>query len=136
MLDGQYTSIIFSRRGESAVCDKDTGQCMCRPGIAGLRCNEVQDTYYVPMLHQFQYEIEDGYRRDGSTVRIGYDDAKFPGYSWRGYGSFSQLQDEVLLDIPVTSQSVYRLVYRYQVFLKHFELYVLTLFNAHPLFYM
>ena len=46
-------------------------------------------------------------------MRIGYDDARFPGYSWRGYGSFSQLQDEVLLDIPVTSPSDYRLVYRY-----------------------
>jgi laminin alpha 3/5 len=78
------------------------------------RCGEVQDTYYVPMLHQFQYEIEDGYRRDGSPVRIGHDDATFPGYSWRGYGSYSQLQDEVLFDISVTSPSVYRLIYRYQ----------------------
>ena len=61
------------------------------------RCNEIQDTYYVPTLYQYQYEIEDGYRRDGSPVRIGYDDAKFPEYSWRGYGSYSQLQNEVNL---------------------------------------
>ena len=51
--------------------------------------------HYLPTLHQFQQEIEDGYRRDGSTVRIGYKDEDFPGYSWRGYGSYSQLQDEV-----------------------------------------
>ncbi len=72
----------------------------------------MQDTYYVPTMHQFKYEIEDGYRADESPVRIGYDDAKFPDYSWRGYGSYSQLQDEVLLDVPVTSASVYRMVLR------------------------
>ena len=60
-----------------------------------LRCNEVQDSYYVPTLYQYQLEIEDGYRRDGSPVRIGYDDTRFPDYSWRGYGSYSQLQNEV-----------------------------------------
>lgn len=59
------------------------------------RCNEVQDMYYIPTLHQFIYEIEDGYRKDNSPVRIGHDDEKFPGYSWRGYGSYSQLQNEV-----------------------------------------
>ena len=63
------------------------------------RCNEVQDTYYVPTLYQYQFEIEDGYRRDGSPVRIGYDDTRFPDYSWRGYGSYSQLQNEVSLDL-------------------------------------
>ena len=29
------------------------------------------------------------------------------------YGSYSQLQDEVLLDVPVTAASVYRMVLRY-----------------------
>ena len=79
----------------------------------GRQCNEVQDTYYVPTMHQFQYEIEDGYRADGSQVRFAYDDAKFPGYSWRGYGAFSQLQDEVLQDISLDTASVYRMVLRY-----------------------
>lgn len=83
------------QRGEEAICDKESGQCRCRPGLMGRKCNEVMDTYYIPTLHQFQHEIEDGYRRDGSPVRIGYDDAKFPGYSWKGYGAYSQLQNEV-----------------------------------------
>ncbi len=69
------------------------------------RCNEIQPTFYLPTLHQFQYEIEDGYRRDGSPVRIGYDQARFPQYSWRGYGSYSQLQDEV---IGVVREHVFR----------------------------
>lgn len=73
----------------------------------------MQDLYYLPTLHQFQYEVEDGYRRDGSPVRIGYNEEVFPEYSWRGYGSFSKLQDEVLLDTPVTSPSVYRVILRY-----------------------
>lgn len=77
------------------------------------RCNEVQATFYVPTLHQFQYEIEDGYRRDQSPVRIGYDEAVFPGYSWQGYGAYSQLQNEVLLPVSITNPSVYRMVLRY-----------------------
>jgi laminin alpha 3/5 len=56
----------------------------------------VQDSFYVPTLYQYQFEIEDGYRRDGSPVRIGYDETRFPDYSWRGYGSYTQLQNEVL----------------------------------------
>ena len=79
----------------------------------GRTCNEVQDTYYVPTMHQFQYEIEDGYRADNSTVRFAYDDAKFPDYSWRGYATFSQLQDEVLQDIELTTTSAYRMLLRY-----------------------
>ena len=60
------------------------------------RCNDIQDTFYMPTLHQFKYEIEDGYRADGSPVRIGYDEQRFPGYSWSGYGAYSELQDEVM----------------------------------------
>jgi hypothetical protein len=45
-----------------------------------FRCNEVQDSYYVPTLYQYQFEIEDGYRRDGSPVRIGYDDTRCQCY--------------------------------------------------------
>ena len=55
--------------------------------------------YYLPTYHQFQKEIEDGYRQDGNPVRIGFKDEEFPGYSWRGYGSYSQLQEEVRASI-------------------------------------
>ena len=53
----------------------------------------------MPTFHQFKKEIEDGYRQDNEIVRIGYKDEDFPGYSWRGYGVYSQLQDEVGIKI-------------------------------------
>ena len=59
------------------------------------QCNDIQNLYYLPTFHQFKLEIEDGYREDGNPVRIGYKDEEFPGYSWRGYGTYSQLQEEV-----------------------------------------
>ena len=99
--------------GDTAVCNKESGQCQCRTGIQGRRCNEVQDTYYVPTMHQFKYEIEDGYRADGSQVRFAFDDAKFPGYSWKGYAAYSQLQDEVLQDVTLDTPSVYQVLLRY-----------------------
>ena len=75
---------------------------------AGFR---YRDSPLFPL--QFQYEVEDGYRTDDdAAVRIGHNEADFPEYSWRGYGTFSQLQDEVLLDIPVTSASVYNVILR------------------------
>ena len=109
----QFLLFQIDNPGETPVCDKESGQCQCRTGIMGRRCNEVQDTYYVPTMHQFQYEIEDGYRADGSQVRFAYDDAKFPGYSWRGYAAYSQLQEEVLQDMSVSTPSVYQMVLRY-----------------------
>ena len=69
------------------------------------KCNEVLDLYYLPTFHQFIKEIEDGYRQDGEIVRIGYKDEEFPGYSWRGYGVYSQLQDEVIIKIIFSSNS-------------------------------
>ena len=77
----------------------------------------MDDGYYIPMLHQgnLQREIEDGYRPDGSSVRIGFEDATFPGYSWRGYARYSPVQDEVVLPVKIKVQSLYRIIYRYMV---------------------
>ena len=61
------------------------------------KCDDVLELYYLPTFHQFKKEIEDGYRQDNEIVRIGYKDEDFPGYSWRGYGVYSQLQDEVFM---------------------------------------
>ena len=100
--------------GEYPVCDKDNGQCACRYGMVGRRCNEIQPMHYVPTLYQHKFEVEDGYREDGSLVRFAYDQAKFPNFSWRGYAAFSPLQKQVLQDISLTKSSLYQMVLRYQ----------------------
>ena len=68
----------------------------------------------MPTFHQFKKEIEDGYRQDNEIVRIGYKDEDFPGYSWRGYGVYSQLQDEVLM-LDISSNHCQISIKNYQV---------------------
>ena len=36
------------------------------------RCAELEDGFFAPTLHQLRYEIEDGYRRDNSSVRMDF----------------------------------------------------------------
>lgn len=76
----------------SPLCDKTTGQCVCRQRIQGRSCDEPLQLHYFPTLYQYQYEAEDGYTPTRSPVRFGYDQGQFPGYSWRGYAVFSQIQ--------------------------------------------
>ena len=52
---------------------------MCKNGMRGRICDEVMDMHYVPSLYQYQYEIEDGYRVDGSPVRFDFKQSRFPG---------------------------------------------------------
>ena len=100
--------------GEEPVCDKESGQCECKTGMKGRQCNEVEDLFYLPNLYQYQAEIEDGYRMDGSPVRFDFKQNRFPGFSWRGYAGFSPLQDEVLHDFTINRASTYNAVLRYQ----------------------
>ena len=44
------------------ICEKTTGNCTCKTGLEGRQCNEVSPNYFLPTMHQYQYEIEDGYR--------------------------------------------------------------------------
>jgi laminin alpha 3/5 len=76
----------------SPLCDKTSGQCVCRQRIQGRSCDEPLQLHYFPTLYQYQYEAEDGYTPTRSPVRFGYDQTQFPGFSWRGYAVFSQIQ--------------------------------------------
>ncbi|KAB0790802.1 hypothetical protein PPYR_15312 [Photinus pyralis] len=98
----------------STVCDKLTGQCPCQSRVIGKTCKEPLKAHYFPTLYQYQYEAEDGYSIPSNTaVRYGYDERLFPGYSWKGYAVFSQLQNEIIQDVHISKPSLYRMVIHY-----------------------
>lgn len=74
------------------TCDQRHGQCPCRPRVTGRRCSEPLQAHYFPSLHQFQYEVEDGHTPSGVNARFDFDEELFPGFSWRGYAIFSNIQ--------------------------------------------
>ncbi|XP_046433556.1 laminin subunit alpha [Neodiprion fabricii] len=95
------------------ICDKQSGQCYCRPRVTGRMCNKPLQAHYFPTLHQFQYEVEDGRTPSNNPVRYGFAEDLFPGYSWKGYAVFSPLQDKIIQDVHIQKSTLYRMVLRY-----------------------
>ncbi|XP_052834287.1 laminin subunit alpha-3-like [Octopus bimaculoides] len=73
-------------------CNKQTGQCICKPRVFGMKCDKPLKTYFFPTLHQQKYEIEDGYRPGGGKVYFAFDQRVFPDFSWKGYAIMSEKQ--------------------------------------------
>ena len=101
------------------ICDKQTGQCVCRPSIVGRECNQPTAGHYFPSLHHLQYELEDGLTpRLQTPVRYEFDANELESFSWKGYVRFSPLQPEVQLHIQLIKPTAYRLLIRYRTYNK------------------
>ncbi|XP_069587314.1 laminin subunit alpha-3 [Ranitomeya imitator] len=99
----------------SHLCDESTGKCRCRNNIEGQNCNQPNQNYYFPDLHQMKFEIEDGTTASGRPVRFGYNSQEFPGFSWRGYAQMSAIQNEVRVPVTVgkSNLNLFRIILRY-----------------------
>ncbi|XP_012267208.2 laminin subunit alpha [Athalia rosae] len=97
----------------NSICDKQSGQCQCRPRVNGLTCSEPLQAHYFPTLHQYQYEVEDGRTPSNNPVRYSFAEDLFPEYSWKGYAVFSSLQDEIIKDVHISKSTLYRMILRY-----------------------
>ncbi|XP_076440495.1 laminin subunit alpha-like [Babylonia areolata] len=108
------TNCMCNKGGsQSPVCNKNSGQCPCRPRVMGKKCDQPIKSHFYPNLHQLKIEIEDGVTPEGYRVRYGYDTYIFPDYSWRGYAILTDVQPEVLLEVNIRIPSLYRIIYRY-----------------------
>ncbi|CAF1597728.1 unnamed protein product, partial [Adineta ricciae] len=102
-----------------SICDKHTGQCVCRPSIVGRECNQPAMGHYFPSLHHLRYELEDGLTTKHQTpVRYEFDGYDFEQFSWKGYVRYSSLQPEVQLHIQLMKPTAYRLLIRYKTYNK------------------
>jgi len=103
----------------NSVCDKQTGQCVCRPNIVGRECSQPAFGHYFPSLHHLKYELEDGITPKHQTpVRYEFDSNQFEYFSWKGYVRYSTLQSEVQIPIQLTKPTAYRLLIRYKTYNK------------------
>jgi laminin alpha 3/5 len=96
-------------------CDKITGRCTCLPNIIGQKCDRPADGFFLPDMHQFKYELEEGYSNNkrNKQVRYDFDETVFPEFSWKGYVHLNKANGEVSQDIVVKEPGTYRMIVRY-----------------------
>ena len=99
-------------------CDKvqEGKLCECKERVKGRICNQCKDLYWNLQITNpfgYQYEAEDWRNPTGSPARFGYEESKFPEYSWRGYATFTDLQKEIITNLTIQKHSIYRAIIRF-----------------------
>ncbi|CAI9728190.1 laminin subunit alpha-like [Octopus vulgaris] len=94
-------------------CQHNIGQCNCKPGIEGVKCDRPQRGFYFPTLHQHKYEFEDGSQYGGGKAIFAFNEGDFPEFSWRGYAIMSSKQRELLVNVMVRRPILCRIIIRY-----------------------
>ncbi|XP_039265221.2 laminin subunit alpha-5-like isoform X2 [Styela clava] len=94
-------------------CDTVDGQCRCKEGVTGRKCDSVAEGYYYPTLLQHRFEVEDGKTTEDQILRFGFNREHFPAFSMKGYGEFSLVQPKAVLDLTITQNSLYKILMYY-----------------------
>lgn len=94
-------------------CDRVTGKCRCLNNIVGDTCDRPDTGFYVPTMHQLQYEIEDGVTKNNKPVRYDFDEEVFPDYSWKGYVQLNKIVSPVTQTVKLAKQGTYRMIVNY-----------------------
>ncbi|XP_071446787.1 laminin subunit alpha-like [Hetaerina americana] len=92
-------------------CDDTTGQCHCKPNVEGQRCSNAVDGYYFPTFHQFKFEAEEGRASNDDAIQYSFNKTEFPGYSWKGYVAFSDLQNQLTIHLEIDKQNMYQVIF-------------------------
>ncbi len=67
------------------------GNCRCRNGITGKKCDRVKDgEYFLPHHFQIKFEFERSKLKNGDPVSFRFSEAEFPKFTWKGYVPLGQ----------------------------------------------
>lgn len=95
-------------------CEQFNGQCNCRANTVGRRCDDVEYGYCYPTLYQYIAEFENGITPNGlESIRYGFNETRFPGFSFRGYAEMSAVQKVLIVPIEIPKSRLFRALINY-----------------------
>ncbi len=115
--DGCSPCNCFLGGAYNSSCDKETGECHCKPNMIGRTCDKPRDGFFCPAMDHFLYEAEmarkfDDPRSQDYIRSVNSDSRK----SWTGAG-FVKLFEGASLEFNVDNifkAGNYELVIRYE----------------------
>ena len=99
----------------SSQCDSRTGICLCRQGIQGTTCSEVQDNYFFRSVDYLILEGENvtGMQNSNPVIVTDMQNTLFTGTGFYGFEETVDLANFGSLTPPVTG--FYEVVFRYNL---------------------